>query len=62
MDSISGLVKKATTTSQKAKAARKLENQGVKVNMPRSRLVGSEKQFLLRVIDPKSQGAEINNR
>ena len=36
MDSISGLVAKATTTSQKAKAVRKLENQD-SVKYPKSR-------------------------
>ena len=36
MDSISGLVAKATTKSQKAKAARKLENQD-SVKYPKSR-------------------------
>jgi len=41
MDSISGLVKKTTTTNQKAKAARKLENQGIKINLPKSRNSGA---------------------
>ena len=37
MDSISGLIKKATATQQKEKAARKLDNKGDKSSYPKSR-------------------------